>query len=258
MESILNHYDHYNHFFENDFFNVLYQLYFTLSLFKYKFTHYDLHLENVLLYIPNKKGYITYHYSSKGKVINFHSPYLVKIIDYGRCYINNEKSHISSLEYAHQVCDTPKCVKCGTNDGYNWLQKNSNSQNMYISSKTNNISHDLRYLVEINLYIKKNKLKVSNKIQHFLNSILYGLDIENEKYKRYGTKEINKLEKDLYNKKYPNKLKNVSEVKNKLEELVSLNDFYVKSSYKKMGDLYIYDDGRDMFFSSYQNFNSPL
>ena len=36
------------------------------------FTHYDLHLDNILLYEPIKNGYITYNYHlNSGKIIKF-------------------------------------------------------------------------------------------------------------------------------------------------------------------------------------------
>jgi hypothetical protein len=71
-----------------DIYNILYQVYFGLTQLGNLYTHYDLHSNNVLLYKPyDGKKYIKMIYHSKGKIYEFKSEYVSKIIDYGRNYI---------------------------------------------------------------------------------------------------------------------------------------------------------------------------
>lgn len=80
---------------------VLFQIYMPLSVIADKFTHYDLHWNNVQLYEPVKDKVIKYYYYlSSTEIIEFYSPYIAKIIDYGRCYFNdgtNNSLNIQSL-----------------------------------------------------------------------------------------------------------------------------------------------------------------
>ena len=77
-------------FLKNELIYVLFQVYAPLALLHDKFTHYDLHTGNILLYEPVKGCYVEYHYYIKGTVISFKSKYIVKIIDYGRCFFNDD------------------------------------------------------------------------------------------------------------------------------------------------------------------------
>jgi hypothetical protein len=106
---------------------VLFQIYATLACMGTGFTHYDLHTDNVLMYIPVDGKYITYHYHLSGtEEVIFNSPFMAKIIDYGRCYME----HLS--ESIHEkVCNKPECGitlnedKCGVKVGYKWLNNNN-------------------------------------------------------------------------------------------------------------------------------------
>ena len=70
--------------------------------------------------------------------ITFHSRYIVKIIDYGRCYIKDNNIY-------QDLCDA--CIKCGYDKGYSWL-KNTPPEDLkssyYTTSLYPNVSHDLR------------------------------------------------------------------------------------------------------------------
>ena len=66
---------------------VLFQVYAFLRIYQNVFTHYDLHIENVLLIsIPNHTLYFSYTDTNSKQKIAFISKYLVKIIDYGSYY----------------------------------------------------------------------------------------------------------------------------------------------------------------------------
>jgi hypothetical protein len=99
---------------------VLAQVYFPLAvLHKAHFRHNDLHADNVYLYRPHKNGYLTYHYhfsDKKDDVITFSSPYLAKIIDYGRCYYHHTggpaKGFLSSTD-AYLRRDRYHAAQCG-------------------------------------------------------------------------------------------------------------------------------------------------
>ena len=71
-------------FVENELIYVLFQIYYTLYQLSSEFAHYDLHPGNVLLYEPYKLTQFIYHIDNKEYA--FCSKYVVKMIDYGRCY----------------------------------------------------------------------------------------------------------------------------------------------------------------------------
>lgn len=102
---------------------VLYQIYMPLSLLKYTFTHYDLHNDNVLLFEPIKGKYIEYHYHLQtNEIVNFKSPYIVKIIDYGRSYFSPEHPDLNPTDIYNHLCSEPACSpKCGSKSGFTFL-----------------------------------------------------------------------------------------------------------------------------------------
>jgi len=96
---------------------ILYQIYFPLAMMKNDFTHYDLHLHNILLYQLESNSCIQYNYTlPNGTLISFKSKYVVKIIDYGRSYFNN-----SQKIYDH-VCANSNCPRCGYFNGFAYLK----------------------------------------------------------------------------------------------------------------------------------------
>ena len=107
--------------------SVLYQIYYPLAKLAAHFTHYDLHLDNILVADTPPS---TYRY---GK--SFTCPYIAKMIDYGRCYFKDAAN--SSEMFHHQLCDT--CAQCGTDAGFDWFSENE----FYVFSSKVNQSHDL-------------------------------------------------------------------------------------------------------------------
>ena len=137
--------------------HILFQIYIPLGLLHDTFTHYDLHQNNVLIYTPSSGKMIKYKYhipqtyvnklGLSSNLIEFDSPYIVKIIDYGRCYFNMSASN-NALTIYNEICATTKCdPTCGINVGFMWngpvdLLRKSN-QVKYLSAQTNNPRYDL-------------------------------------------------------------------------------------------------------------------
>ena len=82
---------------------VLFQLYYALAHVGARFTHYDLHLGNVLLYEPDKC--VAFEYTLRGQVIRFQCRYVAKIIDYGRSYLQDVVEEVAKVE------TEPECLK---------------------------------------------------------------------------------------------------------------------------------------------------
>lgn len=128
---------------------ILLQVYIPLSYLENEFTHYDLHTQNVLLYeLPNGK-FVEMEYIDErnGTTVVFKTNYIVKIIDYGRCYFGNfgNRKFLSSSTIAESIYNSPSCYEQGLeNVGYNFFEYKQNAENFYISSTMKNISHDLR------------------------------------------------------------------------------------------------------------------
>jgi hypothetical protein len=90
-----------------------------------EFTHYDLHSDNILIYEPVIGKYIQYHYFVDGNEISFKSKYIVKIIDYGRCYFHDTDTN-NSMNIHEKICNEKQCdPECGEDYGYQWLQHNN-------------------------------------------------------------------------------------------------------------------------------------
>jgi hypothetical protein len=133
-----------------DTFNILYQVYFPLTILKDVYTHYDLHANNVFLYKPyegNKYIQMRYHLLS-GRIIEFPSEYIVKIIDYGRNYFNNGMTNTTKI-LNNYVCKASHCrPDCGFDVGYAVIQgdeDDSDAEFSWIFPNKKNISHDLRF-----------------------------------------------------------------------------------------------------------------
>jgi hypothetical protein len=227
-----------------DVFYILYQIYFTLDALKNEFTHYDLHASNVLLYEPVKGGYITYHYHlNSGKIIEFQSKYIAKIIDYGRCYYKDSAKKNSKNTYKN-ICSIKECEpNCGEKAGFmNLSPEEYPGSYHYISSQVHNRSHDLRLA-----YVVKHYLELINPGEIFP---LFKIILDLIEYKEnYGTPEKIK-------NRYPTKISNVHDMCKMLEFLINqpqikqMNVAY-NSSFTKIGDMHIYEDRRPMNYVKY-------
>lgn len=119
----------------------MFQVYYFLHQVREEFTHYDLHNNNVLLYQPVPGKLIKYIYDTEdGEQVTFCSPYIAKIIDYGRSFYDDDGGFYRNL------CRQPQCEPdCGFEKGYQWLEDVSPEDAGHnITSLYANVSHDLR------------------------------------------------------------------------------------------------------------------
>jgi hypothetical protein len=197
---------------------LLYQIYFALALLKSNFTHYDLHTSNVMLYEPAKGKYIEYVYHVEGgKEVRFRCPYLVKIIDYGRCFfkwspedieknividesnyarnptlVKKERIYVSSPDIYKSLCDEQQCsyertdedgkkhtYTCGKKYGFSWLDNPAKKTSLkyFISSSRSNMSHDLRLLYIVGQTLLRKKAHEFNTKNRMSDEIEASADI---------------------------------------------------------------------------------
>jgi hypothetical protein len=245
----------YTPFLKSDILYVLFIVYHALHSLSKNFTHYDLHDGNVLLYMPVKGKYIQYHYhNADGSETTFYSPYIPKIIDYGRCFFDN--GNTNSNKIYNNICTINECKPdCGEDYGFGWL----NPEPLYfISSSKKNESHDLRLLniiktryQEIDTILHE-KPDTNNKtfieIEKILKKVVYGAGILDKNEKEYGTKENLELNK--------NKIYNVTgaylELKHAIEnpDVSAENQMRYNKYLNKLGDFHIYHDGRPMLYQN--------
>jgi hypothetical protein len=229
-------------FIANDLLYSLYQIYIGLAWKRSVFTHYDLHPENVILYKPVEGKYIQFHYHvSAADVISFKSQYIAKMIDYGRSFIKLGGPSNSETYYDH-LCDTPSCnvrpEQCGDESGYAWLIDDSLTEdNYYISSRINNVSHDLRLLKDLwstmPWYEKpfSSNVKLFDMFQNILGRVIYK--------GKNGTPPVNGKSAD------DGKIEDVVDAEShirraiKKKDQVDANDTYY-SGMEKLGDMHLY------------------
>ncbi len=240
--------------------HITYQL---LSSFSNMFTHYDLHLENlVLVEVPdNKIINVIFHYPD-GSVLNYNIEYLPILIDYGRCFINCNQldpTKTNSKEIMKTVCskdsirrpENPTCNKvCGNKVGYtfstNYDEKTdtfepSGLNNIFIDYTRKNISHDCRLLHEILHYfsfadVSQDSFIIQRLVGDFFDR-LQPMD------NRFGTREV---EISQYSIKEPT-IGNVIMAARKLTDIISdpqfnINNDTLLNSKPLYGTLHIWTD----------------
>jgi hypothetical protein len=226
----------------NDLLYSFYQVYYTLAMVYSKFTHYDLHPDNVILYKPVTGKYIEFHYHlPHGATINFKSQYIVKIIDYGRCFLGNKG--LNSVSYYDKICDKkniPECNEngetCGIESGYGWLEPVMEDWNYYISSTMSNPSHDLRLLNDLKdrMPWDDEPFKSSTRIHNHLNDILFSVVYTG----KYGTAPV-------VGKGNFKKIEDVTDAEAFIRRAVEdpgqakANDAYY-AGMEKLGDMHVY------------------
>jgi len=220
---------------------VFYQVYMPLATIGNKYTHYDLHADNVQIYEPVRGKYIQYHYHvAGGKVISFKSPYVAKIIDYGRSYFHNSVTDNSKRFHSH-ICMLGNCrPKCGANFGFTFLNDETVfGESAYIISQKPNVSHDLRLI-----YDSIPRIPDSYAMKPFFTKFINVVYDVKTKLKGYGTKENKVAGKGGV-------CNNINDVYMGLESLVTdvmsvINDNKYPDPNMKLGDLHIYADGTPM------------
>jgi hypothetical protein len=116
----------------SDVVKALFQVYMPLAAMATEFTHSDLHMNNVMVYEPFPGKCIHFHYHLPGRVVKFKTSFLVKIIDYGKCYVKSNK-----VFFKRFTC------KAGFNCYKNVTSASTNT------CKQRNVSSDLRLLRQV-------------------------------------------------------------------------------------------------------------
>jgi len=145
-------------------FFILLQIYLPLGKLMDNFTHNDLHNGNILLYELPTNEYVEMEYDLEdGSIIKFSTQYIVKIIDYGRCYFKRDNSCSSQVFFdALQNAVQTKLIKNKDkvvqlqNRGYTWFDS-LNKSTYYISSYYGNNARDLTTLTKI--WLLRNEIK---------------------------------------------------------------------------------------------------
>lgn len=238
-------------FVKNDMIFVLYQIYMALSCVANSFTHYDLHLNNVLVYEPIQNKYIEYHYHTlDNETIVYKSKYITKIIDYGHSFFNDVTNSDymtnSSQNIYDTICEEEQCEPlCGKYFGYTLLDPRRYSYfTHYLSSVRKNQSHDLRLLYIIfKVYI--DYIGDLNKpLKTLLDKVVYCRGYPVGTKKCFGTME-NTTEG------LPYQIHNVNDAHNELLNLVKSTVSVNNERYdnmEKIGVLHVYYDRRPMKF----------
>jgi len=237
------------YFMSNDLVYVLFIVYQALSELSTTFTHYDLHYGNVLIYKPVPGKFIQYHYhNSDGSITSFYSPYIPKIIDYGRSFFDN--GNLNSRKIYDKICSTKECEpECGGYYGLSWLDP---KPQYFISSSKKNESHDLRMINSIKKFIKDLNIKETTisfkETKKVLNKLVYGIGIKEPEYKTFGTKEnVSISESKIYN---------VTGAYIALKKVVENSKVILENQMKysnlsnKLGDLHVYYDKRPMKYEA--------
>jgi hypothetical protein len=230
---------HDSDFVKNELIYIIYQIYFALSSIHY--THYDLHTNNVIIYTPDPTKYIQYHYNlGPGKTISFKSRHMVKLIDYGRNYIQNATNIAKNA-----VCSVPECEKtCGNYSGYKL--DDSQTPSSFITPWKENVSHDLRLITIIIkiLKIRMPHMEATGAISTCSVILTKHFDVIYSGI--YGTAEnpiVPLFKLDPVSKMY--KIRNVGEM-NLILETLMMNDVFSESDnnayaapYTKLGELMV-------------------
>ena len=256
-------------FLNNELIGALFQLYVPLARLMRNFTHYDLHLGNVLIYEPAVDKYIEYHYhntptidsstyfantarktqtahvaSMQLNTISFKSSYIVKIIDYGRSYFYEDERNNAKTVY-DEICKTAQCtdsgeIECGASYGLSWLEDNSADPegSHYISTQKSNISHDLLPLDRIYKTMLKDTA-LREQLPPGLYEDLLGKVMYEWAYGTYEDRATGYREKTI---------NNVQDAAIVITDFVKNRDYMahnraVNMRKTKLGDLHIYMDG---------------
>ena len=252
---------------------ALFQLYIPLARLMSNFTHYDLHLGNILMYEPIEGKYIEYHYhntptvnrsekstrktqtaheaSMKLETIVFKSSYLLKIIDYGRSYFYEDEKNNARAVY-NRICKTAECdfetqdgiIKCGANYGLGWLENNSKNPEgtHFISSQKANISHDLLPLERLYQKFMDDRKKQGQLLPQLFKDLFENLLSKVMYEAEFGTYQERKTG-------YPeSKIHNVQDAATIIADFVT-NPYYIAHNNRvnlgktKLGELHIFMDG---------------
>ena len=252
---------------DKDFFTVhlityLFQVYCPLSIMANVFTHYDLHTNNVLIYTPsecnhndtisysssNKYIRMVYHYAD-GTDVEFNTFGIAKIIDYGKCYMNDTSAKITSKKFYHELCKaSPPHSTCGYDYGYSGLEEeHPYGSYHYICSQKRNMSHDMR-LVNIILNTRgKWSGENSTPLRQLMTNMFYKdkYALENGSLDRgFGTPEVSS--ESYFNPGDP--IQNVKDMHSALKYIIKNEPYFALENERifqgktKIGEIHVWVD----------------
>jgi hypothetical protein len=146
-----------------------------------------------------------------------------------------------------RLCNIIECnngERCGSNSGYTLFSRTNTlaelKRHYYINKLNNNQSHDLRLLKDLNNHLNWGDLDtsgISRDIKDGLNYLLKEIKYDSH----YGTTQVKRSGLPII-------INNVSDAFEYIKVLISSISTPSYADLNKIGDLYIYDDGRDMVF----------
>jgi len=248
---------------DKDFFTVhlityLFQVYCPLSKLANSFTHYDLHMGNVLIYTPSECNHgktisysasdkyirMIYHYAD-GTDVEFNTFGIAKIIDYGRCYVDDAPAKVSSNKFYNELCEVDEW--CGSECGYATLENSAYGSFHYICSQKRNMSHDLRLVNQIWKVPAKYSGENCTPFRQVMATVVYkdkyALD-NGEPDHGYETPEVSKHTF----LKTGDMIKNVGDMHSALKNLIKKEPYFALENEKifqgktKMGEMHIWVD----------------
>ena len=251
-------------FLNDNLLHSLFSVYHALSCLSDRFTHYDFHTGNLLLAWMDNAKYFEYHYHFEDHPdVVFRSPYVPKIIDYGRCYVK------VSPAVRRKMVESPECSVCydevgaprSTQDcwddkGFFFYDKADTYRQFGLDAGVKNESHDLRLLNELvrrqgqPFHRTSKAMRTASEslkaMQRICAQVVYGVGT-NHSEKEYGTREnVTLSETHIYN---------VTGAFRALRAAVSL-DAVVQQNMQtyndpalKIGEFHVYGTDRQMTFS---------
>jgi hypothetical protein len=238
-----------------------YQIYSCLGTLHNVFTHYDLHLDNVLVFdltnSEDKYVKMIYHYNDETK-ITFYTRYLMKIIDYGLSYVPDSPKLLEEIKNKNTTCENN-----GIFQGYYFLNGHEDrvpylngqkDSHIYLNSSKRNISFDLKFAILVRdlLLEKLEKIKKREIIDlPFYQSIFIQLYYqESEDLRDYW-----KAFKHIHNVNDMHKaLKNLLE---RSSEISENKNYFQQNGKKQIGEMNIYlNSDKPMEFTFTENMES--
>ena len=244
----------------------VFQVYFALAVLRKNFTHYDLHSGNVMVYIPKPGHYIHYHYVFNDKTISFKSQYCVKIIDYGRCFFDNnnlfryitnaEKQEERSDEQVKKKVPFPK-FKLQKYKDFESSERLHNKLKTIEKCLINNFGDYGETINGHGFYFKEERSPRDEK-----DTLYIDLSKKNESHDLkllfeiiFGIEEVIKdgIKENIENGILKNTIYNVYDACQYLAQYIENekvdNDIMYSDPNNEIGELTVYSDGREMVFS---------
>lgn len=216
---------------------ILHMVYASLSLYKDRFTHYDLHTDNVL--ISQLKGkYVVVEFIHNGKVYQVNTRLFPVIIDYGRSFFDVKGRKSANL--LEEICKMGSVCpdKCGDRVGYDSVVLEGSAfmdgDPTFVVSRSSNMSHDMRLIKMTLEYINQSHLNTT------IGPAKWFTNIREKKLLHYVAEYGTPPQKS----KNDGKIYNVIDLFNSLKEVVTSEEYQLLNKalfmkWKQLGTLTI-------------------